>query len=205
MILRITIIVIFLFSQAYTFAFVNDIYMDDDIFALVSNNISKTRSKNIIVDRIWDLKGKTYRLPKGSVLISKGGLIKNGILIGDDTQIKTSDPVFSNVRIKGKWNVPYISTKLFVDLSYDNSLRDVIALTNPIVKNIVTIESGNYNLSVRDNDDTALVGLLEQVQQEVVDRHIEKTAQLQEGARLISRDRTLSSFYHNLIDILNEE
>ena len=157
MILRITIIVIFLFSQAYTFAFVNDIYMDDDIFALVSNNISKTRSKNIIVDRIWDLKGKTYRLPKGSVLISKGGLIKNGILIGDDTQIKTSDPVFSNVRIKGKWNVPYISTKLFVDLSYDNSLRDVIALTNPIVKNIVTIESGNYNLSVRDNDDTALV------------------------------------------------
>ena len=33
----------------------------------------------------------------------------------------------------------------------------------------------------------------------------QKCAQLQEGARLISRDRTLSSFYHNLIDILNEE
>ena len=62
-----------------------------------------------------------------------------------------------NVRIKGKWNVPYITTKLFDDLSYDNSLRDVIALTNPSVKNTVTIEDGNYKLSVRDSDATALL------------------------------------------------
>ena len=157
MILRIIVIVICLFSQLSSFVFANDKNVNNDMFAFLSSNKSKTRSNNIIIDRIWDLKGKIYRLPKGSVLISKGGLIKNGTLVGDGTQIKNTEPIFLNVRIKGKWNVPYITTKLFDDLSYDNSLRDVIALTNPSVKNTVTIEDGNYKLSVRDSDATALL------------------------------------------------
>ena len=154
MILRIIVIVICLFSQLSSFVFANDKNVNNDMFAFLSSNKSKTRSNNIIIDRIWDLKGKIYRLPKGSVLISKGGLIKNGTLVGDGTQIKNTEPIFLNVRIKGKWNVPYITTKLFDDLSYDNSLRDVIALTNPSVKNsdaTALLISDNTNLIINGN------------------------------------------------------
>ena len=40
--------------------------------------------------------------------------------------------------------MPDISTKMFKDLDYDNSLRDVMALTNEKIKNKVTIHKGVY-------------------------------------------------------------
>ena len=59
--------------------------------------------------------------------------------------------------IKGVWIVPKISTRMFHDLSKDNSLRKVIALTNKKIRNEVTIESGLYNFEFKKNEESGLL------------------------------------------------
>ena len=97
----------------------------------------------------WDLKGETYVLPNGVTLKSKGGVFKNGTLIGNNTKIDTKKPLFNKVSIMGYWNVPEISTGMFASLDYENSLRDVLALTHPEVMNTVVIEDGDYWVSAK--------------------------------------------------------
>lgn len=107
------------------------------------------------VEGVWklnkdiDLDGKIALIPEGVTLVAGKGRIKNGTLIGNNTKIKSTDPLFKNVHIKGNWVVPVISTSLFDDLGYDNSLQDVIALSNPNVKNYITIEKGRYQVSAQ--------------------------------------------------------
>lgn len=95
-----------------------------------------------------DLKGDTCKLPKGVTIKSDKGVIKNGVLIGYGTKIEASGAIFDKVTIKGTWNVPEIKTTYFKDLTYDNALKDVFALTAPSIKNTITIESGNYPVSI---------------------------------------------------------
>lgn len=97
----------------------------------------------------WDLKGETYVMPEGVTLKSRGGVFKNGTLIGNNTKINTKKPLFNKVSIGGYWNVPEISTGMFVSLDYENSLRDVLALTHPEVMNTVVIEDGDYWVSAK--------------------------------------------------------
>lgn len=97
----------------------------------------------------WDLKGETYVLPEGVTLKSKGGVFKNGTLIGNNTKIDTRKPLFNKVSILGYWNVPEISTGMFASLDYENSLRDVLALAHPEVMNKVVIEDGEYWVSAK--------------------------------------------------------
>lgn len=95
----------------------------------------------------WDLKGETYVLPEGVTLKSKGGVFKNGTLIGNNTMIDTKKPLFNKVSIGGYWNVPEISTRMFASLDYENSLRDVLALAHPEIMNKVVINDGDYSVS----------------------------------------------------------
>lgn len=112
--------------------------------------------KNIIITQDVDLHGTSKTLPKGYTLIVKGGRIRNGTLIGHQTKIKCSGVAFERVSIKGSWIVPEISTKLFADLDYENSLCDVVALSNPLVKNFITIEKGEYKVKANKNKDACL-------------------------------------------------
>jgi uncharacterized Zn ribbon protein len=100
----------------------------------------------VIIDKDVDLKGKECKIPAGKTLVFKGGLIKNGILIGKMTKIECKGKAFDKVTIKGSWNVPDISTKLFANLDYENSLRDVVALTHPKVQNRIVIQKGDYKV-----------------------------------------------------------
>lgn len=100
----------------------------------------------IRIDKNIDLKGKVCKIPAGKTLVFKGGMIKNGILNGNKTKIECKGKAFNKVTIKGSWDVPNISTKLFADLSYENSLRDVMALAHPNVKNRIVIEKGDYRV-----------------------------------------------------------
>lgn len=104
------------------------------------------KGDKIIIEKGVDLKGCECRIPAGKTLVFKGGMIKNGILNGNMTKIECKGKAFNKVTIKGSWNVPEISTKLFADLSYENSLRDVVALANPKVKNRIVIEKGDYKV-----------------------------------------------------------
>lgn len=97
----------------------------------------------------WDLKGDTFLIPEGVTLKCKSGVFKNGTLFGNNTKIETDGVLFCKVSIKGFWNVPIISTSLFSDLNYENSLRDVLALAHPDINNEITIAKGDYYVSAR--------------------------------------------------------
>ena len=110
----------------------------------------------VIVSKEVDLSGAICSLPPNYTLEFKGGIIKNGTLVGDNTKIKGSESCFNRVSILGTWNVPEISTRLFDDLSYDNALRDVVALINPNVQNRVVIEEGEYQVSVTKDKESCI-------------------------------------------------
>lgn len=118
--------------------------------------IGKIRNKSLVVSTDVDLHGANINLPKGYTLEVKGGRIKNGTLIGHQTKLKCSGKVFDRVQIKGTWNVPEISTSMFTDLSYDNSLKDVLALAHPKVQNTIFIEKGDYYVAAHMNADVCL-------------------------------------------------
>ena len=105
----------------------------------------------------FDLEGRTYKMPEGVILRQKGGVIKNGILVGNKSKIISKKALFNRVSIQGTWSVENISTNLFTDLSYNNSLRDVLALASPNVQNRVTIEKGNYIISLNEKNKTGIL------------------------------------------------
>lgn len=132
--------------------------VENDITAENIDTILFPAKENSVyqIKKDFDLGGKTYLLPKGVTIKRKKGVIKNGTLIGSDTKIEGILPVFDKVTIKGDWIVHDISTKMFKDLSYDNSLRDVMALTNVAVSNHVEILEGVYYIKLTNNLETGI-------------------------------------------------
>ena len=105
----------------------------------------------VTISNEWNLEGKNVKLPEDVTLKFVKGKISNGTLIGVDTKISGNTiGIFDRVKLSGTWNVPDISTSMFVSLDYDNSLRDVFALTDSVIYNRVTIEKGNYYFSLND-------------------------------------------------------
>lgn len=100
----------------------------------------------LIIGRDIDLQGGICELPHGCTIVFKGGIVKNGTLIGKDTKIAGKGVLFDHVNIKGSWIVPKISTAMFANLTYENALRDVMALTSPKIKNHVEIGQGEYTV-----------------------------------------------------------
>lgn len=113
-------------------------------------------NKEVVINKDIDLCGKVLPLPKGVTLNFKGGVFKNGTIIGNKTKIKCKKQAFEHVVIKGTWNVPKIYSTWFKDLSYINALQNVIALTNRNVKNEVHIAKGNYLVKVDKSGQTCL-------------------------------------------------
>ena len=110
----------------------------------------------LMVEKDVDLGHRLCCLPKDITLCFKGGIIKNGTLVGDGTKIDNTGVCFDKVRILGTWIVPEISTSMFRDLNYDNSLKDVVALSDPKVYNKIVIESGDYQVSAQHAGDVCL-------------------------------------------------
>jgi len=102
----------------------------------------------LLLDHDIDMEGNVYIMPD-DVLIQQenGACFKNGIIIGNNNKIASSSAIFDKVQINGRWNINKISTSLFKDLNYINSLRDVLALTDSTIKNVVTIEDADYWVS----------------------------------------------------------
>lgn len=126
-------------------------------FCVDSAEVSIVAVENIYrVKDTLDLKGKTWYLPYGSTIEVDDGIIKDGVVNGDNTKLVNKGVVFDNVRIKGSWNVPEISTSMFASLAYDNSLKDVFSLTSPEVHNTVYIARGVYKVIADYNFDRCL-------------------------------------------------
>ena len=118
--------------------------------------LGKNDGKKIFVERDVNLNGGICVLPKDMSLCQKGGIISNGTLIGDKTKILGSGAIFNKVTIKGDWNVPNISTRLFANLDEVNSLRQVVALAHANVQNTITIDKGVYRVKVEKDADACI-------------------------------------------------
>jgi hypothetical protein len=118
--------------------------------------LGKIERDAIIVSDTVDLKNRVCYIPQGITLVFNKGIIKNGTLIGNKTKIKNRSACFQHVRISGTWNVPVINTDLFTDLSYNNALKDVIALSSPKIKNKITIGNGNYYVTAYKDGEACL-------------------------------------------------
>lgn len=103
-----------------------------------------------------DFDNRRCNLPDGLTLNFKGGILKNGTLVGSNTRLKSKGVCLDRVRILGSWNVPVITTALFRDLSYDNALKDVVALSDSTIKNKIIIEPGDYIVTAYKNGDICI-------------------------------------------------
>ena len=109
-----------------------------------------SKNKRIIINDNYDLRGRMLVLDDGCTIDFRGGSFSNGYILGSNTKIAFKDePIFNKVIITGTWNVPVITTDMFKDLNYENSLADVVALTNENVQNQVLIKDQNYDYPVK--------------------------------------------------------
>lgn len=112
--------------------------------------IEKSTNGEIIVKQHYDLQGREIVLSSGCTLVFKGGSFSNGTIIGDNTRIKyNGGAIFDNVRIRGTWAVNNITTDMFKDLNYVNSLADVLALTNGNVGNHVLVKDYGFEYPIK--------------------------------------------------------
>lgn len=111
--------------------------------------LKDTNSRFFVIENEINLKGQTITLPANMTLYFKGGCLKNGIIVGNNTKIsgKTCQ-IFDAIEIKGTWIVPAITTDMFVDLSAENGLNNVFALANPSIHNKIEIKEGYYTVNV---------------------------------------------------------
>lgn len=114
--------------------------------------------RTTIIKSVIDMSGKQLILPKNITLsFEKGGCLRNGKIVGDNTSIVGyKQGIFDNVEISGQWNVKYISTDMFKDLMKVNDLKNVFALTNDNVKNVVKIDDREFRVAARRVDETIL-------------------------------------------------
>lgn len=136
-------------------------------------NVSSCCRKNILTQQMmgcegykyvikwdFDLNGQTITVPENCILEFEGGSLSNGMLIGNETQIiaeKTA--IFTNITISGTWNVPDITSSWFGDaLTVDNVLKQVFNLASDNVYNTLTVEKGDYYVTV-DAEGTNAINL----------------------------------------------
>lgn len=118
--------------------------------------LGRVDGNSLLIEEDIDMNGCVVFMPHAMTICAKGGIVRNGVVVGSQTKIDGKDILFDNVTIRGDWNVPEITTSLFKDLSYENALRNVMALASPKVKNTIVIEKGNYIVKMKQN---ARVGL----------------------------------------------
>ena len=118
--------------------------------------LGRLQGNVLLVEDTIDLQNRACSIPEGYLLKMIGGYIKNGTLIGNKTRLKSSKACFNRVRIMGSWNVPVIESSLFDDLTYDNALKDVVALSDSSVNNKIYVGKGNYQVTAHYNGDVCI-------------------------------------------------
>lgn len=122
------------------------------------SRLSFNEGKTTIIKNVVDMKGEELILPKDVTLkFEKGGCLKNGKITAANTSIAGyKQGIFDGVSITGLWNVPYICTDMFKDISPINSLQNVFALASEIVDNVIVIPEGNYEVAASRNGNIIL-------------------------------------------------
>lgn len=108
-------------------------------------------NSEVIIDREIDMEGVKVNIPEQvTINFKKGGCLKNGELVGNKTRIVGHNhAIFDHVTISGDWDVRYISTDMFCDLSEVNSLKNVVSLASPNIDNVLTVMPGLYKVAAK--------------------------------------------------------
>lgn len=126
-----------------------------DTFAY--NQLGRIDDNRLLIENDVNLNGKVVVMPPGFTIFAKGGIIRDGMIVGKGTGIEGKKQLFNRVTIQGTWKVPNITTQLFSDLSYENALRDVVALAASEIQNTILIEEGEYKVRANKNADVGLL------------------------------------------------
>lgn len=126
-------------------------------------NEMKVPNTHYIISCTINLRGKRLTMPSDCILeFEEGGRITSGYLTGNNTKIVgKTEGIFNDTNISGSFDVPNISTNMFVNVTYDNALKDVMALASQNVQNTVTIEAlpegKTYKVSTSEGPDIVRV------------------------------------------------
>ena len=118
---------------------------------------TKVPDSRYIIKHNFDLGGDTLVLAKNSLLYFRGGSIKNGVIVGNNTMILyRNKAIFENIKIEGTWNVPIVSSEMFADSPKDNVLKELFNLSDNNFFNRVEILEGTYYVSALQDNDAVL-------------------------------------------------
>lgn len=123
--------------------------LEDVSILNLSQKLKITKDNHVVIKKKYDLDGKNLFLNEGYILDFQGGYFSNGCLIGNNTKvIYRGKPIFDRVTIRGTWNVQHVTTDMFKDLNYVQSLADVLALTNGQIQNHIIVKDYGYDYPV---------------------------------------------------------
>ena len=116
----------------------------NDLSSIVENNCA------YIIIGIIDLCGQSIRMPANSVIDYHKGKIINGVIIGNDTQVRGLHDKCIGFAIEGKWIVPKIKDSFFdsVYLSDNQVMTNINSMQSDKVYNRIFLGRDNYLCSV---------------------------------------------------------
>lgn len=110
-----------------------------------------------IIQYDYNLNKQTITIPSGCVLLFEGGSISNGNLKGNNTYIEgTLNNVFELISFEGKWNLPQISSDMFINYNGYDLLYSMSYLQNDNILNNIVI-NGDISVSFPKTNSNALV------------------------------------------------
>lgn len=107
-------------------------------------------NKNVIcIKDTVNLNNRLIRLPEHSTIVFDGGIIKNGVIEGSASSIEAGCyPIFSNVTLKGTWDVPTSYPEWFNGIGDGKTdCSPAIDKALAITKGDIVFQKGTYCIS----------------------------------------------------------
>lgn len=113
----------------------------------------------IVIDKVVNLNGQNVNLKENNVLrFTKNGLITNGTLTGNNSNIEASNAlrIFSKIVIAGSWKVEKIYSKWMTfstnALTNSTCLQNLCNLTSAQHQGTIYLSNRTFNVAVAEND-----------------------------------------------------
>lgn len=135
-----------------------NIVLDNGVYKNVLTQDMINKSNTIYEIRYdFDLNGAEITIPEGCVLDFQGGSFSNGIIVGNNTNIKANNiSIFNSIQIQGIWKVTNIYSSWFKDIYSNNVLKELFNLSNADILNNIYINKGEYIVSALESDNEIL-------------------------------------------------
>lgn len=125
---------------------------------MLSSEMMQVANASYIISDDFDLDGQRIVVPSNCFLQFEGGSMKNGVLVGTNTQIvnNSGSIIFKSMNIDGVWCVPSIYSKWFdfsVTAHNTADFKNISKLQNDEIYNIVNFDSIHIYVDLKDKED----------------------------------------------------